>query len=291
VQFHHLADSTFPLHHHTEVKLYLGASETMASVRLLGTEVINPGDIGWLQLDLRNPIVAIRGDRYILRRPSPGETIGGGSVVDPQPRQRHKRFDGAILSALENLSYGSPSEVIMQACLALGPTEAKEAVLRSRLEESIADSAIQELIETGQLMLLDNLLISSSEWWALKKSIVSSLGTFHKESPLRRGMQREELKSRLGLSPQVFNVLINRLESENCILAYSNWIALPDHEVRFSQFQQTKIDQLMDQFALYPYSPPTMKECQEQVGEDVFKRSCFSHNRFPRHGGEGFCKL
>jgi len=70
-----------PLKHATEVKVFIGATETIAAARVLGVETIHPGEEGWLQLELRDPVVAVRGDRYILRRPSPGETLGGGVIV------------------------------------------------------------------------------------------------------------------------------------------------------------------------------------------------------------------
>jgi len=85
LHFKLLKDASGPLLHSSEVKLFLGASETLARVRLLGVEQLNPGEQGWLQLELREPVVAVRGDHYILRRPSPSETLGGGIVVEPSP--------------------------------------------------------------------------------------------------------------------------------------------------------------------------------------------------------------
>ncbi len=78
--------AAFPLEHNTEVKLFIGAAEMIARVRLIGAEALAPGESGWLQLETPEPVVAARGDRYILRRPSPGETIGGGVVLDPKPK-------------------------------------------------------------------------------------------------------------------------------------------------------------------------------------------------------------
>jgi selenocysteine-specific elongation factor len=57
----------------------------------------------------------VRGDRYILRRPSPGETLGGGVVIDHQPKGRHKRFDADVLKSLEALAQGSPADVLFEA--------------------------------------------------------------------------------------------------------------------------------------------------------------------------------
>src|SRR5215208_1855436 len=122
------------LKHNSEVKFFVGASETIANVRLLGKEELNFGEEGWIQLELREPVVTVRGDRYILRRPSPGETLGGGVIVDYQPKGRHKRFDENVLRSLESLAQGTPADVIFEAALALDIASIKEVVSRSRLD-------------------------------------------------------------------------------------------------------------------------------------------------------------
>jgi selenocysteine-specific elongation factor len=270
VQFRLLADVSAPLHHHTEVKLFIGTTETIADLRLLGVDSLNPGETGWLQLELRTPILAVRGDHYILRRPSPGETLGGGIVVDPQPKRRHKRFDESVFRAMESMAQGSPADVLLQAALALGPAQAKDVITRSRLEQPAADSALKELMDSGQLISLEDVLVAASQWFVLKDSVVATLAAYHETYPLRRGMPREELKSRLKLPPRLFNLVMHRLVSENILTEAAKWTALPGHVVRFSPFQQVKVDKLMAQFALAPYSPPSVKECQALVGEDIF---------------------
>jgi selenocysteine-specific elongation factor len=83
-------------------------------------------------------------------------------------------------------------------------------------------------------------------------------------------MPREELKSRLKLSPRLFNLVMHRLASENTLIDAVRWTALPGHVVRFTPFQQVKVNNLMEQFAVSPFTPPSVKECQAQVGEDIF---------------------
>jgi selenocysteine-specific elongation factor len=270
VKFRLLENVATPMHHHTEVKLFIGASETIANVRLIGAEVLDPGGTGWLQLELHTPVVAVRGDHFILRRPSPSETLGGGTIVDPQPEGRHKRFDGLILKKLENMSQGSPADILMQACLSLGPALVKDTIARSGLEEPAALSAMQELLDSKQIILLEDVLIEASRWSSLKESIASSLAGYHETYPLRRGMPREELKSRLRLSPRLFNLVLHRLASEDALIEGTKWAALPGHIVRFSPFQQVKVDRLLEQFALAPYAPPSVKECEAKVGEDIY---------------------
>jgi selenocysteine-specific elongation factor len=83
-------------------------------------------------------------------------------------------------------------------------------------------------------------------------------------------MPREELKSRLKVPPRFFNLILPRLADEGALTESPKWAALPGHIVRFSPFQQVKVDRLMALFAAAPSAPPTVKECQAEVGEDIF---------------------
>ncbi len=279
VHFRLLPDVSAPLQHHTQVKLFLGTAEIIADVRLLGAEILQPGESGWLQLELHQPALAVRGDRYILRRPSPGETLGGGIIVETAPAGRHKRFDMDVIQRLESLLQGTPAEVLLQASLTLGPATVKEMVAKSHLDPAAAAQALEELAASGQLLQLDDLpssvesnalVMPRSQWLAMKDTMSATLTTYHKSYPLRRGMPREELKSRLKLPPRTFNLILQKLAGESVITAGEKWAAMPAHRVLFSPFQQVKVDKLMERFAAAPFAPPVVKECKLDVGEDVF---------------------
>ena len=150
VRFRLLQSASQPVKYNTEMKLFLGAAEVMARLRLIGTDVLKRGEEGWLQLEFADPIVAVRGDRYILRRPSPPETVGGGVVVDPHPKGRHKRFDQKVLDRFEALAQGTPAEIFLQALLPLGAAQFKDVVSAASLDQAAVDRAITELIENGQ---------------------------------------------------------------------------------------------------------------------------------------------
>jgi len=274
-----LKDVSQPLKHNTEVKFFVGASETMATVRVLGTDTINPGTEGWIQLDLRSPVVAVRGDHYILRRPSPSETLGGGAIVDHQPKGRHKRFNEKVLKSLASLAAGSPAEILMEAALALNVAPIKEVVSRSRLEAEPATQALIENIENGQLLQLEDgnltitndlLVIPSVNWNSLRDKSFQVVSAYHKNTPLRRGIPREELKSRLKLSPRVFNALVKKLSMENTLLAVGGTISIPGHEIKFDSSQQAKVNVLIRRFESNPYSPPSVNESLAEVGDEVF---------------------
>jgi len=277
-RFRLLKDASSSLKHGDEVKFFVGASETVATLRLLGTEELNPADEGWIQLELREPVVAVRGDRYILRRPSPGETLGGGMIVDHQPKGRHKRFDEDVLKSLESLAQGSPADVLFEAALATNIAPIKEVIARSRLEPADAESALKELIIANSLITLeegaatitsDILIIAAPHWNTLRDKTLQIMESYHKSYPLRRGIPREELKSRLKLSSRVFNSLIHKLITDHSITDHSGFIAKPDHEIKFDGGTQAKIQALMRKFEQSPFSPPSVKDSQSDVGEEV----------------------
>jgi len=268
-------DLAGPLKHASQVKVFAGAAETMAHLRILGAEALNPGDEGWVQLELRDPLVLVRGDHYLLRRPSPGETLGGGRVMDPNPQQRHKRFDEKVLAGLDALAKGSPAEILFQAALALGPASLRDVSARAGLDAESTQLALAEGLAGGLLvalegdpanMLPDNLLLPAPFWGQVKGASLDALAAYHKSQPLRRGMPREELKSRLKLAPRVFNAVLKRLEVQDG----GTWLALPGHEPRFSAAQKEAVAGLMKKFAQAPFAPPAVKECQAEVGEAVF---------------------
>jgi selenocysteine-specific elongation factor len=269
VQVRLLPDISSPLIHDSEVKIFIGTSEIVARLRLLGAETMQPGDSGWLQLELKTSAVAVRGDRFILRRPSPGETIGGGIVVDPHPDGRHKRFDDAILEKLGSMAQGAPTDVLLQASLALGPATEKEVFARSRLEASSASAALQELLTAGQMLQLDEWLVASAHWLALLSSATSHLEEFHENYPLLRGMPREELKSRLKVQPRLFNLLMKKFLGDGSLVELGTLVALPDHRVSFSPAQQESVQRLLTEFSSQPFSPPLLKDCREKIGEHV----------------------
>ena len=144
-RFRLLKDMASPLKHSSEVKVFIGASETIGTLRLLDAEQLEPGQEGWIQLELRNQIVAVRGDKYILRRPSPSETLGGGMIVDAQPKNRHKQFNNEVIKSLSSLAQGSPTDILFEAALALQVASADEIIKRSRLENANSQRCIERI--------------------------------------------------------------------------------------------------------------------------------------------------
>lgn len=275
VQLDYLDDATLPLKHNARLKFFCGSAEVMARVRLLGRETLPPGGSGWAQLELNEPLPLVRGDRFIVRRPSPPATVGGGMVVDPNPGRKHRRFRAEVIARLETLAQGTPAEVLLHTLQRRGPLPVRNLLEDSGLGKA-ALAALEELLTAGEAVVLDageaarsNRLVASQDWWAATTDRMrEELMAYHQRYPLRPGMGREALRSALRLDPRTYNGLMARA-AEGLLTDEGATVRLPDHEIRFSPEQQRAVDNLLARFRRAPYTPPSVKESVAAVGEEV----------------------
>jgi selenocysteine-specific elongation factor len=282
----YLSDAPKSLRHNAEVVFFSGAAEILANVRLLGQRLLQPGDEGWVQLRLRRPVALVNGDRFIVRQPSPSITIGGGRVVNPHPRRRYRRFRPEVLAQLETLAHGTPDEILLQTLERQQPTEVGALLRRSGLGQESASQALSQLLQEGQVLVLEpggriddsprptHFVVSCSGWGAIAEQLESALEEYHHRYPLRKGMPREELKSRLGqhirdLMPRLFNNLLAVSSAQGLLTEDGSAVWLASHGVAFTPEQQRRIDALLALFHKAPYTTPSVSQCEESVGSEV----------------------
>lgn len=277
-QFRYLADADQPLKHNTAVKLFVGAAEAPASVRLVGREALKPGETAWVQVACAEPVVAVKGQRFILRRPSPGATLGGGVVVDPHPGRRYRQHDAAAAARLETVARGTPGERLAQALDALGPAALRDGLAKAGFDAAAGQAAVAEMRAAGELVEVEGeaLVLTRAAWDRFLADLRGALESYHRQFPLRAGMPREELKSRLTqilearhgprLTTKAFNALVARADE---VVAQGAGVRLAGHSVQFTPAQQARIDALLADFRRDPYNTPLPKDCAARVGEEV----------------------
>lgn len=268
--YRHLPDASQPLRHNESVKVFAGSAEVSAHARVLGQELIAPGETGWVQLALAEPVAVVRGDRFILRRPSPGETIGGGQVLDANPGRRHRRFRPEVLARFTALQEGTPEEIILHALQRSGPATAATLSERTGLTATTVATALPELVDKGQVHLAEKLYVSAADWSRLKVQATETLARYHEDYPLRQGMNREELRNRLKIQPVAFNGLVGEMVVGGSLHEEGGLLRLPAHSIAFSPEQQAKVDQLLELLANSGVNSPGAADCQALVGEAVF---------------------
>ena len=272
INLHLLPDAPAPLEQNTLLDFFTGSAETPAQATLLDTDMLMPGQSGWVQLRLRDEVALAKGDKYIVRRPSPSLTIGGGQVVDSHPR-RHKRFNEETLQTLETLQKGTPAELMLEA---LGSTalEVRAAIEKTGISADEAAQALDTLIAEGRIVRLSgnpdsritsqptSLIMSSAAWEDILRRAEALLRHFHHQQPLRRGMSKEELRSRLSqaIAPRAFGPLMSLGVRHGIIEEDATTYRLPGYEPTFSPRQKEEIEQLHRAHATNKYSPQSPAE-------------------------------
>lgn len=278
-----LPDAPKPLRHNQEVEFFCGTAEVNGYARLLGTRQLDPGQTGWVQLRLAERIPVVKGDHFIIRQPSPSLTIGGGVVVDPLPRRRHRRFRPEVIERLETLLAGTPEDLLLAELDRRGPLPAKTLIAECGLPAETAASALLALLEQDKVFLLGGgnlapaanlpaaktLVASRAGWAAVLARLKAALADYHSRYPLRLGMPRGELKSRLKLETRLFNEAIERGQKEGHLVAAETSVRLSEHRVTFSQEQQAAINKVLANFRQAPYNTPLPKDVAAALGEEV----------------------
>jgi len=280
VRFRLLADGPRPLKHNQAVDFFVGAAEIPAVVRLLGTETLTPGEEGWLQLRLARPAAVAAGDRFILRQPSPSQTLGGGVIVNPSPQRRWRRFDPRILAQLQTLAHGQPDEILLQTLERLRLTTPKTLLVSAELDTVTAAAALdtlrrqQALIEIGAGE--ETILVSLSAWRQLVDSLVARVAEYHRQFPLRRGLPRSEARSRLQtllpgvpLTVRTANAVIDVLVQQGLLHADDTFVRLPDFTPTPTPAQQQCIERVLAAFSSAPYAPPNLQDTLQMLEENT----------------------
>jgi selenocysteine-specific elongation factor len=175
--------------------------------------------------------------------------------------------------------------VLLQALLADGAAPLKDVIVHSNLGEQAAQEAVDELFASGQLVDLDgrtspkpdSLVISERTWQNLSQEAVEIVAKYHQSFPLRWGMPKEELRSRLKLnrnSPvnsRLFNAAVKKLVSEAQLEENGPLLLIPGYTIQLTEQQRRQTDNLLRRFAASPYTPPSVKESQAEVGEDLYQ--------------------
>jgi len=269
-----LASRPKPLAHNSEVSFHTGAAEVEARVRLLENDTLAPGATGWVQVQLAAPLAVAKGDFFIVR--SPVTTLGGGQIVNPHPR-RHKRGQARVLAALETLAKGSPEEIVQQTLGTAPPMEVATLIEQTHLPADQAHAALGQLIASGQALLLGDeapsspkaLIVSAAGWRELSERVATILRGYHQQYPLRGGMPKEELKSRLALPARVFNESLARWLASGVLAEEGAAVRLPSHRAQFTPEQQQRVDRLLARMGQSPYTPPSRAEMEQELGADV----------------------
>ncbi|RDY24001.1 selenocysteine-specific translation elongation factor [Romboutsia maritimum] len=237
--------------HWDRLRLYHGTREILCRAVPLDKEVINNGEIGYLQLRLEESIVAKKGDEFVVRSYSPMETIGGGIIVDIA-KKKHKRFDDKVIETFKMKEKGELKD-ILEEYLKNNTNEnctIKNMMIYRKENDNIIIDALDKLILDSKVILINNMYIHITQYNKIKEHMIAILNQYHKKYRLRKGMLKEEIRSKLNitLKSREVDILLANLCKEEIIKVIDNYISLYEFKINLNNKQieiKTQIEKLV----------------------------------------------
>ncbi|CAM3243626.1 selenocysteine-specific translation elongation factor [Vagococcus fessus] len=242
------------------VRLGIGTTETFARVVPLGVEQLEAGEEGFVQLRLEEQVVARDGDRFIIRSYSPVHTIGGGVILDSQPK-KNKRYDDSVLASLAIKEEGSIQDILVELLDQQGKGLSPKGFIATNIGKSETEVAelLVDMIDEGTVKDINGKYISINQYNRIGNDLVAVLDKYHKNFRLRQGMPKEELKSRseLEMKGKEFDTLLAFYLADGLLKETNGFLSLKDFEVVYNKYNQAHRDKIESTLLKAKFTPPS----------------------------------
>ena len=256
---------------HERVRIHLGTAEVIGKIILLGgREVLEPKATAMCQIVTQEPLVALRGDRFVVRNQTAQGTLGGGVVVNPFA-QRHRKVETQVteqLAALQTADLGQACHAYLEICPQFAvPLDEIYHAVNAQEEEIISllgqDERILPFPDTRQ----PEAYSVATKWQRLVAEVEKLLTVFHTQTPLAQGMEMESVRSqlRLSLTPKIFRIVAERLIEQGIVVRHESLLRLPSHTVSLSPEEQDTAAQLERRIQEGQFTPPDVKGLEEAL--------------------------
>jgi len=235
------------------VRFHVGTAEVMARAIPVEGKPLLRGETGYVHFQLEQPVVAMPGDRFVIRRYSPVVTIGGGIILDTGTRKVRSRFREIRLEHLDLLSHGDLEDLLFET---MEDTtghfiEIHEHIKKTGAEPIDYNEAVESLVKQNRAILCGEgksaRLILKAAVDDLQRKILGSIRSVHRSVPLSPGLPSALLARKLPADTPVWSVrfCVSRLESDGLIAKRGDFLALSEFPENLSGDSLTAANQIM----------------------------------------------
>lgn len=265
---HLVADAAKPLMNRQRVRFHLGASEILGRVVLLDRDELAPGKSAMAQIRLEGPVLAERGDHFVLRSYSPQRAIGGGVIVLPNP-DKHRRHDATTVARLEIEEEGGPLERTSQALAEFTvAVDAGRVARTAGLEPGVTGEALDALAGQGRAWHLDDgRFLAAKMGEQLTTRLLDAVRAWQAGSPYRWGLARGDLKSHLPkeVDPALFDHLTGRLIAAGSLFQREDRFRADAEPLPLGEREAERLARVRGVLVTGANSPPTVKEMETDL--------------------------
>jgi selenocysteine-specific elongation factor len=261
-----------PVRSHARVRFHLGTAEVMAKLVLLGgAGTLSARGRGWAQLVLAGPVLAMRGDRFVLRDETARWTIGGGQVVNPFAERRRgaNRELPEHLARLRDGDLATAAVAFLELAQELASERATVAHALG-VPEALVDAALGTVPEAIAVpdAAAPEAWITRTKWTLLETAVVGRIVAAHRAAPLLPGVEMESLRSQLPweVGGKVFRWAVERLVAEGRIVREESLVRAPDHRVSLDLEGTRLATRVSELLAAGRFTPPDLQRLEEATG-------------------------
>jgi selenocysteine-specific elongation factor len=274
-----LASAPRKLKNRAKARFHTGTSEIISTVVLLDREELKPGETCYAQIRLDQPTAVLAHDRYVLRSYSPVRTIGGGEVLNALP-QKKKRFSERALDELKVLHKGELSEITEQFVLAARFQGVEQSVLPflTNASKKKLDEILKGLLAKKKIIQYDKgTLVHAQFLDRARNEVITSLANYHRDFPLKVGLLKEELRSRMtgSINQKLFNHVVQQLAQGGTVVQEKEHLRLTEHKVTLAQDQEKARHEIEEIYRKGDLQPPYFREIKDKfsgnTGSDVLQ--------------------
>lgn len=242
-------DLDFPVKQRTPVKIHIGTSEVMGKIIFFDRNVVESTDEEVLcQIRLEENIVVRRGDRFIIRRPTPAETIGGGWVIDPKG-QKYK-FGKETINMLQSKKEGSPEDLVADALKIKQVTSKKQLIQDTSLDEESLNKIIENALQEDWITSLPgDKLVLTKEINRLESEIMEELQDYHSENAMKVGKNKAELTQTLknNYSKEIIDYVLNDMLENEKLASAGPLIRISTFEPHLPSQWKKRMEEIIDE--------------------------------------------
>ena len=255
VKLNVLPSSMRVLTNHTRLHLFTGTSEILCRAVLLDKEEIGPGESGFVQLRLEEEIALRRGDKFVVRFYSPMETIGGGIVLEPNPKKK-KRFDKDAIEELQRKESGSSEDVIElhvksheETMITVTELAKLTALSMEEVTEDVQSLEQQGIVKVFR-MKKDTYVWHTIHEQHMRHRLTEALCGYHEKYPYRYGTKKAEIHMTYmkKVKLNVFDLYVEMLSEEGALKRHQEFLQLPEFEVRKDSVYEKVLKTVQKQF-------------------------------------------
>ena len=255
VKLNVLPSSMRVLTNHTRLHLFTGTSEILCRAVLLDKEEIGPGESGFVQLRLEEEIALRRGDKFVVRFYSPMETIGGGIVLETNPKKK-KRFDKDAIEEWQRKESGSSEDVIElhvksheETMITVTELAKLTALSMEEVTEDVQSLEQQGIVKVFR-MKKDTYVWHTIHEQNMRHRLTEALRGYHEKYPYRYGTKKAEIHMTYmkKVKLNVFDLYVEMLSEEGALKRHQEFLQLPEFEVRKDSVYEKVLKTVQKQF-------------------------------------------